>query len=156
MLKSQHKTEVQLWFYKAEGNFYDKLIRLVNRTKYSHVEMFIDGYCYSSSPRDRGVRRKYISLNNQHWDVLSLEVTAEHKQYMLKFFEEQQGKAYDWFGAIKTTLWFFPNHKDKWFCSELLAQALNLPYPRKWTPADLYDFFKTRIDFTNKGAEYDY
>ena len=88
--------KVELWFYKAEGNFYDKLIRSVNRTKYSHVEINIDGYCYSSSPRDGGVRRKQIPLNPQQWDVLSLEVTEEHKQDILRFFEEQNGKAYDW------------------------------------------------------------
>lgn len=139
----QDKTKIQLWFYKAEGNFYDKLIRLVNRTKYSHVELCIDGYCYSSSPRDGGVRRKLISFG-QHWDAIELEVTEEHKQAMLKLFEREHGKAYDWLGAIKTTIRFFPNHKDKWFCSELCAQALGLPKPRKWTPEDLYQFFKPK------------
>lgn len=137
------KEKIQLWFYKAEGNFYDKLIRLVNRTKYSHVELCIAGYCYSSSPRDGGVRRKQIAFDNK-WDAIELEVTEEHKQAMLKLFEREHGKAYDWLGAIKTTIRFFPNHKDKWFCSEIQAQALGLAYPRRWTPADLFEFFESK------------
>lgn len=139
----QSKETIQLWFYKAEGNFYDKLIRLVNCTKYSHVELCIDGHCYSSSPREGGVRRKQIAFN-QSWDAIELEVTEEHKQAMLKLFEREHGKAYDWLGAIKTTIRFFPNHKDKWFCSELCAQALGLAYPRRWTPADLFEFFESK------------
>lgn len=137
------KEKIQLWFYKAEGNFYDKLIRLVNRTKYSHVELCIDGYCYSSSPRDGGVRRKHITFS-QHWDLIELEVTEDHKQEMLNLFEREHSKAYDWLGAIKTTIRFFPNHKDKFFCSEIIAQALGLPKPGKWTPEDLYQFFKPK------------
>lgn len=138
-----YKTKIQLWFYKAEGNFYDKLIRLVNRTKYSHVELCIDGWCYSSSPRDGGVRRKLIPFG-QHWDAIELEVTESHKQEILRLFEQEHGKSYDWLGAIKTTIRFFPNHKDKFFCSEIIAQALGLSYPRRWTPADLFEFFESK------------
>lgn len=134
------KEKIQLWFYKADGNFYDKLIRFVNRTEYSHVELCIDGYCYSSSPRDGGVRRKQIVFS-EHWDKIELEVTEQHKQSILMLFEQEQGSAYDWLGAVKTTVRFFPNHKDKWFCSEIIAQALGLKFARRFTPADLFDYF---------------
>lgn len=145
-MPNKNKTEVQLWFYKAEGGFYDKLIRLIDRTKYSHVEMYIDGYCYSSSPRDGGVRRKIIH-DMSNWDVVHISVTDTQKQHILNVFSKEYGKKYDWLGAIKTTIPFFPNHKDRWFCSEIIAYALGLDFPRKWTPAMLYDLFKEKINY---------
>lgn len=137
------KQKIQLWFYKAKGNFLDKLIRLVTRSKYSHVELCIDGYCYSSSQWDGGVRRKLINFSD-HWDKIELEVSSEHKLDMLILFQEENGKKYDWFGAIKTAIRFVPEHEDKFFCSEIVAQALGLPKPRNWTPEDLYQFFKPK------------
>ena len=53
---------VQLALYKAPGEWTNALIRWWTRSQYSHCELVIDGTCYSSSERDRGVRSKVMAL----------------------------------------------------------------------------------------------
>ena len=132
--------DLQLALYKGKGNFYDVLVRAATLSKYSHVELVINGVCYTSSPRDNGVRSKVIDLHSGNWDVYPIEGDA---QYALDFFEKEMGKPYDWLGAIKSVVPFFPNRKEKWFCSEIVAAALQLPKARKYTPEDLYQWFCT-------------
>jgi len=88
---------MQLALYKGEGDFYDKLIRFVTNSPYSHCELVIDGLCYSSSARDGGVRMKQIYLNPDKWDLYP--VTAD-KLWALDWFINNVGKKYDWIGAI--------------------------------------------------------
>lgn len=59
---------MQLALYKAPGAWYDKLVRVA----YSHCELVIDGVCYSSSPRDNGVRSKAIDLHSGSWDLIEV------------------------------------------------------------------------------------
>lgn len=112
---------MELAFYKGNGNFYDTLIKVVTFSKYSHVELVINGTCYTSSPRDGGVRSKIIDLNSRNWDVFPVN---GDEAYAFEFFEENMGKPYDWFGAIKSVLPLFPNHGNKFYCSEAVAIAL--------------------------------
>jgi len=64
--------KVYLAFYRSDhenSRFMDRLISRVTNSVYSHVELvydmaidYHDGRCYSSSPRDGGVRSKHITL----------------------------------------------------------------------------------------------
>lgn len=119
--------------YKGPGNFYDKLIRIATFSKYSHCELVISNVSYSSSPRDGGVRKKYIDFKPEHWDFVEVEGNPARA---LTVFNLYNGAKYDLWGAVKTVIPFFRNSSDKWFCSEIVALALELPNPRKWKPKD--------------------
>lgn len=127
---------MQLAFYKDKGNFYDFVVRLFTLSKYSHCELVIDGISYSSSPRDNGVRSKVIDFNPEHWDII--EVNAD-KQKALDFFNKELGKKYDWRGAIKSVVPFLiKNDPNRWFCSEICAEALGIEDSEYITPVKLY------------------
>lgn len=129
---------MKLAMYKGKGKLFDGLIRLVTFSKYSHCELVIDGICYSSSPRDRGVRMKYIYLN-ENWDVFDIPSTYD-QVYALNVFAKHAGKPYDWFGAITSVLPFHIDGNDRFFCSELCAAMLKIPKPRSHTPQSLLDY----------------
>ena len=126
---------MKLALYKGHGNALDKLIRFVTRSEYSHCEIVIDGVCLSSSPRDGGVRSKYINLATGHWDVIDIK---GDEWMVLAWFHEQEGAGYDWIGLIRTVVPFFPHSGSKWFCSEACGAALGFDASRL-SPQDLFD-----------------
>jgi hypothetical protein len=134
---------MQLLFYKGKyGNFWDKFICLVTSSQYSHVEASFSinsegyHYCWSSSPRDGGVRQTRI-LVDDHWDILNIPNISE------QIFIQEKGKQYDYVGLIGTVIqvpWF--SRQRKWFCSEIVAEALGLKDSWKYSPEDLYQIYK--------------
>ena len=51
--------KIKVHFYKARaGKLADKVVGIAS--VFSHVELEINGVCYSSSNRDKGVRSKVI------------------------------------------------------------------------------------------------
>ena len=124
-------------FYKAEGNWQDKLIRLWTRGKYSHCEIVDGNVWYSSSPRDGGVRAKYMDdWDENSWDFI--EVEADHDR-LIEVYAKYEYAKYDWLGIILTQ--FIPlgiENEKKVFCSEFCAIVLDL-YGAKWlSPNALY------------------
>lgn len=132
---------MRLALYKASGGLADKLVRLVTRSKYSHVELVIGGACFSSSIQDGGVRGKHINIWSGSWDVVDIggdEAAAK------AWFEARNGQDYDWLGVFRFILPFLPHRSGKWFCSEAVGAALGLPEPHALSPQDLWDWSKTR------------
>ncbi|MBR0573358.1 MULTISPECIES: enoyl-CoA hydratase [Pasteurellaceae] len=123
--------KIYLGFYKGKGNFVDRIIRFFTKGKYSHCELIIErkniyggryhfnekiSYdCYSSSPRDGGVRLKNININSENWDLVQLENVTE--QQIISYFQQTKGKKYDLWGAIGVCLGI-KDERDKYFCSE--------------------------------------
>ena len=136
---------IYLAFYKARGNLTDKIIRLFTRGIYSHCDMAIlrdngEYDCYTSSPRDGGVRMKTMPLPADDWDLVPLhDLTLLHEIH--QFFAQTQGAKYDLFGAIGVVL-LNPQNRHKWFCSEWCAHVLGLPKPWRYSPNDLYKIVK--------------
>lgn len=126
---------MKMAFYKGKGNFFDALVRLVTRSEYSHCEIVIDGVCWSSSPRDGGVRRTQINLQSGHWDVIDL---VGNEEAVSLWFKSREGASYDWIGLIRTVIPFFPHSKTKWFCSEACGAALGIN-ASTLSPQDLFD-----------------
>jgi hypothetical protein len=122
---------------------------LWTRSKYSHCELVFNGsgimapksLCASSSARDGGVRLKYIDLTSGHWDVYELpqfDALDEAEARAWFYAKADRSAGYDWFGL----LWFvLPikafNNPRRWFCSEAVAAALDLPKPHKLHPRKL-------------------
>lgn len=119
-------SKVYLAMYKAEGNWVDKIIRLFTGKPYSHCEIAVEvvegmPYCYSSSPRDGGVRRKIMKLPKEKWDLILLPYTSGQK--VEDFYQKTQGKKYDFFGAIACVL-PLPERSSRYFCSEWCYEAI--------------------------------
>lgn len=115
----------------------DWLARKLTKGKYSHCELvvarreWLNGHhydheiiydCYSASIRDGGVRCKQIDLDSGKWDLIPLNGVTE--QQIKRYFEQTKGKHYDWLGALGVVL-FTPQSRDKFFCSEWCANAIN-------------------------------
>ena len=87
---------MKLAFYLAEnGTFFDKLIASWSGlgkggARFSHVELVIgepEGeppLCFSSSPRDGGVRTKHIDLSSGHWEIVDVPVLEREYVIILR------------------------------------------------------------------------
>lgn len=125
----------------------DWLIRKLTKGIYSHCEIvikrreLIGNYdydvvydCYSSSPRDGGVRMKQFTPSPDKWDLIELNgVSVKHIDDL---YQCTKGKQYDWLGALGVV---FKNcqNPQKYFCSEWVATALGLNEPWRFSPNDL-------------------
>ena len=131
---------MKLVMYKGPAkSFYHKIahwaIKFWTRSNYSHCELWINGICYSSSPRDGGVRGKQINIYSGHWDVFTIDGDVEYTQ---KWFHDRLGKRYDWAGVSRFVFPWLPNVKNRWFCSEAIAESLQLADPAKYSPETLF------------------
>ncbi len=144
---------VYLALYKGKGNWIDKVIRLFTRGKYSHCELavekkrFTNGHhyeheiiyeCYSSSPRDGGVRCKEINLDNGNWDLILLRGCVNEKR-IKRIFKETKGMKYDLLGAIGVVIPFIKQEKNRYFCSEWCARVLKIKGGAKLSPTALVE-----------------
>lgn len=125
------------FYIGANGTIWDKFICAVTRSKFSHVELvFSNGLSWSSSTRDGGVRQANIRYTD-HWVSIPCPTVSE------KLFLQEKGNQYDYIGllgtVIKTSIF---SSKHKWFCSEIIAEALGLENSWKYTPEDLYQLYK--------------
>ena len=131
----------QLAFYKGPPtDFIHKVSHhatcVWERSRYSHVELVIDGVCYSSSGRDHGVRKKVIkNLNTSgRWDVFDVLID---KEFALQFFKTQEGAGYDYLGVARFVLPFIPESQTRWYCSELVAAMMGAT-DDNLSPEDLF------------------
>ncbi len=92
---------VQLALYKGQGQFGNAAIRWWTGSPYSHCELVVDGWCYSSSVMDKGVRRKRvgpgadeISLGEDHWD--RIELPWADSAAIVRYFEATDSDVYGW------------------------------------------------------------
>lgn len=114
-------------------------IRKLQLVKHSHAELCIDGICYSSSVRDKGVRTKFIDLNSGKWDLIELNLSEEEKNKALSEFVPMINKSYDFLGAIGVVINFIKDAKDKFLCFEVVARMLGMQNPSKVTPIELIE-----------------
>ena len=131
-------TRVYLALYKGRKRLMDWAVRTATRGQYSHCEIavkhdFTDTYhCYSASARDGGVRSKRMLLPADKWDLLEIrDVDAYDKVWAL--FQQTRGAKYDYCGALGLVL-PIRQARQRWFCSEWCAKALELGQPEKFSP----------------------
>lgn len=129
--------KAELAFHKARrGSLIDWLISLWTWSKYSHVELIMEGEWYGTSPSLMKVRKTVNTRSSKRWDFVEVEVD---KDKVLKLFKETEGAKYDWKGIFMSQ--FLPLHqenKKKWFCSEWCAEALGYNDSHEYSPKDLY------------------
>lgn len=127
---SKNRNLVYLALYKGNGKkllhkIEDAAIRLFTWGKYSHCEIAVENAgrytCYSASPREGGVRRKVIDLNNGKWDLIPLHNLTE--AHVLSYYQKTAGKPYDFWGAFGIVL-PVKQREGKFFCSEWCYNAI--------------------------------
>lgn len=139
--------KVKIIFYKAaKGNWKDKLISLWTLGKYSHCEILYDGFCYSSSGPDNGVRKKEFVITDE-WDILELSYNYnEDISKLHDFYNESVGSKYDWIGLFFKFILNKEYPNKKYYCSEWCAICLNNIYNIRLktniSPSDLYNLIK--------------
>lgn len=118
------------WAENPKSKLLDNIICLLTRSKYSHVELVIDYYandqngsCWSSSEWDGGVRNKFIHLDPSRWSVIPYN-SKFTKQELVDFFNAENGKTYDYLGALGVVIPFFKANPNRWFCFEIVGEAL--------------------------------
>ena len=129
---------MKIHFYKARaGKIGDKIVSLVS--VFSHVELEINGVCYSSSNRDGGVRSKIINTSNhQKWLSFELKKDIDINR-CLSYFESVKGQKYDWLNIFCTQLIKLNmQSEDKQICSEFVANCLGLENAYKYSPESLF------------------
>ena len=91
---------VRLALYKGRGNIGNATIRWWTGSIYSHCELVVDGWCYSSSVMDGVVRRRrvgpgadQISLG-EHWDLL--ELPWADADTVVEYFAATDDDRYGW------------------------------------------------------------
>lgn len=117
---------IKLAFYVAKhGNFLDMLIALFTFGKFSHVELlFDDGMSVSASPRDGGVRSKFIYFEPEKWRIISFEVSSIEYNNIRKYVAKRIGLKYDWAAIFLFGLGL--NFGKKYMCTELISEAISL------------------------------
>ena len=125
-------------------DFGGRLICWWTRSPYSHVEIVINGVCYSSSLWNGGVRKKVIDLSKPHWRVIPIEWADE--KAALRVFEQHKGKPYGWGDLITQHVLRLPVDDPGLLCSELCALMSGLPEStaRGMSPGQLVEYAENR------------
>ncbi|PJG86227.1 enoyl-CoA hydratase [Conservatibacter flavescens] len=152
--------QVYLALYKGKAKNWrsrlvDSVIKLFTKGEYSHCEIavfhseLVGNYdinewfrCYTSSPRDGGVRIKCINVNDSNkWDLIKLDNVTEDE--IEEFFEKTKSKKYDLLGAIGVV--FHNKHsRNRYFCSEWCWEALGRSQGWRFSPNDLAMIFSNK------------
>lgn len=132
---------VYLALYKAKGNWVNSLIRWKTDSIYSHCEIIVDGWMYSSTVRDGGVRCKIDSTDSEHWDLIP--ILFNNGESVLKHYSDTKNNPYGWIDMIQSQIFKRKTKDNKGdFCSEWCAAALNIPNPQQYSPDELGELIK--------------
>jgi len=129
---------VKVAFHKTGKRVGDRLIKWWDAGPYSHCEVvFSDGLWASASLMDNmKVRGKHINPSKGSWDYL--ELPASYELAARNFFARTEGADYDLFGLLHFVIAPIQGSKDKYWCSEWVAEALGLQEPWRYGPNGLY------------------
>ncbi len=130
---------MQIIFFKAsKGKWDDKLISWFTGSPYSHCEIHHRGHRYGVRP-DLG-RVAVIPRHEpdkEYWDSIEMGVSEER---LNKFIAATLHKKYDWKSIILTHLFRLKLHnKNKYICSEWVAELLEWDKPYLYTPGDVFN-----------------
>lgn len=85
---------------------------------------------------DKGVRRKQIILNPEHWMLVPLPSDREARA--LAYFDKTKGEKYSWLDLARSqVLNLAADEPGASFCSDWCAAALGLPNSTSYSPKTL-------------------
>ena len=145
---------VQLALYKGEGNWVNSLIRWKTKSIYSHCELLVDNWKYSSTVSDKGVRAKVAYSFSLDWDFI--EIPWADKDYILQFYELTKDNPYGWHDLLLKQFFNLSSKDNRGdFCSEWCAKALGLPDAALYSPESLKRIVErmNEVYYKGKGNE---
>lgn len=132
-------------FYKYEfGNNKDWLIAKATNSQFSHVELiFDDGFSFSSSPRENGVRFKEIDYKEERWEFVELNLPIWKENYIIRKAKriESYKYGYDWIAIYLHKIGI--RSYGKFICSDLIADLL-FDIMEFTTPQELYELVQKK------------
>lgn len=136
---------IKVAFFKGKGDWTDKLVRLLSRSRYSHCEVVIDSKWYSSFAPDGGLRvteSKRGSLED--WDYLVIpDKDNSIRNKTIEVYLSNRNARYSYLGAFFGGLLKLPiKRKNTLFCSEFVAMCFSFKHPYRYTPQNVYDKLK--------------
>ena len=127
---------------------FDHLVCKVTKSRFSHVELVLyktesgKYLCYSASHRDRGVRFTEIDIDSDHWIFIQSDNLPTLNE-VFNFDKKFGHSGYDYLGLLSTVIpKSYINIKNRMFCSELVADILNIEQPYIYSPQKLFEYFK--------------
>ena len=143
--------QIEVAFYKVKNPFssvFDELIAWWTNGEYSHVELIINDYMYSTDPKTGIVRKTQHYFDYLIYDYITIDIPYVNN--ILKFYEMTKGNKYDWIGLVGFII-PFKDRTDLWFCSEWVGNALKISgceklfkyEPSKLSPNDLYKILRS-------------
>ncbi|MCK0168960.1 hypothetical protein MWU52_15500 [Jannaschia sp. S6380] len=137
-------SEYYIAFHGGKGRMMDTVIVWATRSRFAHCELIRcdrrprDGEthrCIGASLMDGGVRVKAITFDPGKWRFVHIPFAPKNTWNRAL---RHVGRPYDLQAFIWTHLFNFRRQaRDKWFCSELIAEALDLNMPHAYSPGDL-------------------
>jgi hypothetical protein len=118
--------------------WYNRAIRAYTWYPYTHVDYCMDDGSYISAIPGKGVIQHTLSAKTEQF----LFIDAD-KPIVEHYLKQEIGKPYDWWGIFGIATHRNWQEPDKWFCSELIAYAINKSKPffyinsNKITPRDV-------------------
>ena len=129
---------VKIAFRKNDKRLLSRFIQWWTDSPYSHCEIVVDEWCYSSSAMDKGVRRKKIDLDSDSWDVL--ELTWVDGNSVKNYFYKTSDNSYGYLLLITSQfLNLGKDSEESQFCSMWCANALGIPNASQESPKTLYE-----------------
>ena len=128
-----------LAMYIGEGDWKDKLVRKVTRSKYSHCEIKAShsGLGITSSLRNGGVRMKYIEFE-KNWELIPIHFYVPDN--IADKARPHKGKRYDIINMFFTKFFKYPypfEDSNRYTCSEFCGYLLGIQQPYDYSPEQL-------------------
>lgn len=102
------------------------VIRLFTRSKWNHVAIEYNGIIWESMAPG-GVRKILAKGYPERWDDHeTIELPTSNVLDICDFLDGEVGKKYDWKAVFAWPFRIDWHDRSKWFCSELVAEALQL------------------------------
>jgi hypothetical protein len=158
-------SNVRVVFFKGRGGWADTSVRWWTWSPYSHCELvFGDGTWFGSGTTGE-MRTRFRAPSDtpdlvgqglpgygpgwadfvKNWDVIQVPMSEEDEAAMRAFCMLEVSCRYDWAGLIFSQLLNLCYHSEtKWFCSEVVAAALQKANvhltlePQRYAPGDLF------------------
>jgi hypothetical protein len=127
------------------NTFMADVTKCITESPYYHTEVIFDGLWYSMNTD--GMSAGALRPLEDNWDYQLVEVDDKFEDIIRQWFEWTTDKEYDWMGAVRAQYSWFPESKDKYFCTEFVGDLLQACDVRsictidtsKLTPGELYE-----------------
>ena len=128
-------------FYKGRTRLFNRLVSWWLRGRYSHCELVLwtnpqgVSFCVSSSFMDGGVRTKWMTLDPDHWDLVPVSGSVAQACSWSQKHEEAR---YDLLGLLGFVWRRAADDREKFFCSESVAEMLGFSDAWRFDPMTLW------------------